>query len=64
MANLSPQLLAVLRCPATGSQLVQQGEELVSKAPGPDAAPCRYRILDGIPLLLRPEGAASSDPQE
>ena len=32
MAHLSPELLAVLRCPVTGSSLVQEGEELVSSA--------------------------------
>jgi uncharacterized protein YbaR (Trm112 family) len=64
MANISPQLLAVLRCPATGSPLVQTGTELVSTAPGPDGAPCRYNILEGIPVLLRPPHAATSETQE
>ncbi|WP_077490286.1 Trm112 family protein [Sinomonas mesophila] len=55
MPNLSPSLLAVLRCPVTGSALVQDGDELVATAPGPDGAAPRYAIEDGIPVLLPPE---------
>ena len=55
MPNLSPSLLAVLRCPVTGSALVQDGDELVATAPGPDGATPRYAIEDGIPVLLAPE---------
>ena len=55
MPNLSPSLLAVLRCPVTGSALVQDGDELVATAPGPDGAELRYPIEDGIPVLLPPE---------
>ncbi|WP_186759051.1 hypothetical protein [Arthrobacter alpinus] len=55
MAKMSEQLLSVLRCPVTGSTLVQEGEELVSTAPGPDGQPVRYAIDEGIALLLRPE---------
>ena len=55
MPNLSPSLLAVLRCPVTGSALVQEGDELVATAPGPDGAVPRYAIEDGIPVLLPPE---------
>ncbi|WP_154605110.1 hypothetical protein [Arthrobacter sp. AQ5-05] len=58
MAKMSEQLLSVLRCPVTGSTLVQEGEELVSTAPGPDGQPVRYSIDEGIALLLRPEQLA------
>ncbi|NUP73513.1 MAG: hypothetical protein HOQ07_02510 [Sinomonas sp.] len=51
---LRPDLLAVLRCPITGSALVQEGEELVASAPGPDGSLPRYPIEDGIPVLLPP----------
>ncbi|MFD1214403.1 Trm112 family protein [Arthrobacter sp. GCM10027362] len=59
MANLPPELIAVLRCPVTGSELVQEGDQLVST--GTDAAgrQLRYRIDEGIPVLLpaAPEAA-------
>ncbi|GAB3273999.1 hypothetical protein GCM10027449_11810 [Sinomonas notoginsengisoli] len=54
MPNLSPSLLAILRCPVTGSALVQEGETLVTAAPGPDGTRPRYSIEDGIPVLLAP----------
>lgn len=55
MANLPPELIAVLRCPVTRSSLVQEGDELVTT--GTDAAgrQLRYRIDEGIPVLLPPE---------
>ena len=55
MPKISPELLSVLRCPVTGSPLVQDGEELVTTAAGPAGAKLRYAIEDGIPLLLPPE---------
>lgn len=55
MPKISPELLSVLRCPVTGSPLVQDGEELVTTAPGPAGEKLRYPIEDGIPLLLPPE---------
>ena len=55
MPKISPELLSVLRCPVTGSPLVQDGEELVTTAAGPAGAKLRYRIEEGIPLLLPPE---------
>lgn len=55
MAKISENLLAVLRCPVTGSVLVQDGETLLSTEPGDDGAPLRYAIDEGILLLLRPE---------
>jgi uncharacterized protein YbaR (Trm112 family) len=66
MAKISPDLLSVLRCPVTGSPLVQEGEELVSTAAGDSGANLHYPIQDGIPLLLPPEllqaaNAARSD---
>ncbi|UVJ40705.1 Trm112 family protein [Arthrobacter sp. CJ23] len=66
MPKVSPELLSILRCPVTGSPLVQEGEELVSTTAGPDGEKVRYAIEDGIPLLLPPElraaaNAAASD---
>lgn len=55
MARIDESLMAVLRCPVTGSPLIQDGEELVSSANGPEGSPRRYAIDEGIPLLLRPE---------
>jgi uncharacterized protein YbaR (Trm112 family) len=55
MPKISPELLSVLRCPVTGSALVQDGEELVTTTAGADGVKLRYKIEDGIPLLLPPE---------
>jgi len=55
MPKLSPELLSVLRCPVTGSHLVQEGEELVTVTADDSGNKLRYRIEDGIPLLLPPE---------
>lgn len=55
MPKLSPELLTVLRCPVTGSALVQEGDELVATAADDSGTVPRYRIEDGIPLLLPPE---------
>lgn len=55
MAHLSEDLMAILRCPVTRSGLVQDGQELVSTANGPEGVPLRYTIDEGIALLLRPE---------
>jgi uncharacterized protein YbaR (Trm112 family) len=55
MPKISPELLSVLRCPVTGSPLVQEGEELVSTTAGDSGVKLRYPIEDGIPLLLPPE---------
>jgi uncharacterized protein len=52
MPKLSPELLSVLRCPVTGSPLVQDGDELVSTSADESGQKPRYRIEDGIPLLL------------
>ena len=66
MPKIRPELLSVLRCPVTGSPLIQEGDELVSTAAGESGVKLRYAIEDGIPLLLPPEllqaaNAASSD---
>jgi uncharacterized protein YbaR (Trm112 family) len=53
MANLPLQLLDVLRCPVTGSRLVQEGAVLRSSEPGPDGSPLSYELDEGIPVLLR-----------
>ncbi|MBG6224155.1 uncharacterized protein YbaR (Trm112 family) [Arthrobacter sp. CAN_A2] len=61
MANLPSRLLDVLRCPVTGSKLVQDGSVLRSSSPGPDGVPLSYSLDEGIPVLLRrelPEGGA------
>ena len=55
MPLISPELLSVLRCPVTGSALVQEGEELVAVSPDSNGQKLRYAIEDGIPLLLPPE---------
>ncbi|ASN51449.1 MULTISPECIES: Trm112 family protein [Sinomonas] len=68
MPNLSPSLLAVLRCPVTGSALVQDGDSLVATTRAKDGTTPRYAIEDGIPVLLAPEhtqaGAAPGDQHE
>ncbi|WP_146363629.1 hypothetical protein [Arthrobacter yangruifuii] len=53
MARLTAGLLTVLRCPVTGSALVEDGDELVSSVPGADGTPVRYRLEEGIPVLLK-----------
>src|SRR6478735_4431405 len=60
MSLISPELLSVLRCPVTGSALVQEGEELIAASPGADGQTLRYAIEDGIPLLLPPELLAAA----
>ncbi|MGJ3189786.1 hypothetical protein FQP90_00250 [Paenarthrobacter nitroguajacolicus] len=61
MPKVSPELLSILRCPVTGSPLVQEGEELVSTAATADGEKLRYTIEDGIPLLLPPELLAAAN---
>ncbi|GAB5076898.1 Trm112 family protein [Arthrobacter sp. AD-310] len=60
MPRISPELLSVLRCPVTGSPLVQDGGELVATAPDAAGVKPRYAIEDGIPLLLPPELLAAA----
>ncbi|MCB5272753.1 hypothetical protein BJG92_00256 [Arthrobacter sp. SO5] len=66
MPKISPELLSVLRCPVTGSALVQEGEELVTATAGGNGEKLRYTIEDGIPLLLPPEllPAAAAAPSD
>jgi len=61
MPKVSPELLSILRCPVTGSPLVQEGEELVSTAAAENGEKVRYAIEDGIPLLLPPELLGASN---
>lgn len=55
MVKISKELLSVLRCPVTGSVLIQEGNELLSTVAGPDGQVLHYVIDEGIPLLLRPD---------
>lgn len=66
MPKISAELLSVLRCPVTGSSLVQEGDELISTMPGETGEMLRYPIEDGIPLLLPPEllPAATAAPSD
>ena len=62
--TLSPQILAILRCPVTRSPLQREGDTLVAEQP--EGAGLRYPIRDGIPVLLMeeatlPEGVDSLD---
>ena len=51
--TLTPQVLAILRCPMTRSTLRQEGDILVAEKP--EGAGLRYPIKDGIPVLLMEE---------
>ena len=66
MPKLSPELLSVLRCPVTGAGLTQEGDELVTVTADESGNKLRYRIEDGIPLLLPPEllPAATAAPSD
>ncbi|MFK0040937.1 Trm112 family protein [Paenarthrobacter sp. NPDC090517] len=61
MPKVSPELLSILRCPVTGSPLVQEGDELVSIDAAAGGEKLRYTIEDGIPLLLPPELLAAAN---
>jgi uncharacterized protein YbaR (Trm112 family) len=52
---LDPELLEILVCPLSRAALVQDGETLVSTDPGTRR---RYKIDDGIPVLLVEESEA------
>lgn len=60
MAKLSPELLALLRCPVTGTALVQEGDELVSIGRDATGRPRRYRLDEGIPVLLPPQAESAA----
>jgi hypothetical protein len=51
--TLSPQVLAILRCPLTRSPLRQEGDTLIAEKP--EGAGLSYPIRDGIPVLLMEE---------
>ena len=55
MPNIASDLLAILRCPVTGSALVQEDEVLRSSAPDSTGSFVEYPIDELIPVLLRPE---------
>lgn len=55
MPKLSAALSALLRCPVTGSTLEQIGDTLVSLGTDESGHRVSYRVLDGIPILLREE---------
>src|SRR5437868_2530005 len=45
--TISPDLLAILRCPLTRSRLRQEGDFLIAEVGG-----LRYPVRDGIPVML------------
>ncbi len=58
---LDPDLLAIMRCPITGSRLRMEDGFLISEAGG-----LKYPIREGIPVMLveearLPEGFATLD---
>ncbi|GJM43491.1 MAG: hypothetical protein DHS20C21_03330 [Gemmatimonadota bacterium] len=57
--KLDPELLELLICPVSGAALLQDGDTLVSRDPKTRR---RYRIEDGIPILLVAE--AEEMPQD
>ena len=61
MPNIDPGLLSILRCPVTGSALIQSGDELVSAVADADGQQLRYSIEDGIPVLLPAGSPAPAD---
>jgi uncharacterized protein YbaR (Trm112 family) len=62
MAHLSKQLHEVLRCPVTGSALIERDGLLVAAEPGADGTWPAYRLEEGIPVLLRSEAQAAAQP--
>lgn len=61
MPNIASDLLAILRCPVTGSALVQEGEVLRSSGPDASGNFVEYPIDESIPVLLRPELRAAEN---
>jgi uncharacterized protein len=49
-ARIGPEILAIMRCPVTGSRLHWEGGHLVSEIGG-----LRYPVREGIPVLLPEE---------
>ncbi|MBO0896396.1 MULTISPECIES: hypothetical protein [Arthrobacter] len=54
MVKLTADLMAVLRCPVTGSALEQDDTGLVSTAPDASGNLVHYVLEEGIPVLLAP----------
>ena len=59
--QVDPQVLAILRCPLTRSELRQDGDWLIASVGG-----LRYPVREGIPVMLveeaqLPEGVSSLD---
>ncbi len=50
---IDPELLQMLCCPLSGATLVEDGDALVSTDPETRR---RYRVDDGVPVLLVDEG--------
>ena len=48
--QLRPEILAILRCPITLSQLRQEGDWLIAETGG-----LSYPVRDGIPVMLPEE---------
>lgn len=55
LAKIAPVLLTILRCPVTGSSLVQDGGVLRSVAHDSSGNTVEYAIDESIPVLLRAE---------
>ena len=53
---LAPAFLKLLRCPADGCPLIEDGGSLVS------AAGVRYPVVEGVPILLPPDASADTLP--
>lgn len=62
MARLTADLMAVLRCPVTGSPLEEENGGLVSTAPDAGGHRVRYVLEEGIPVLLAAAATASDSP--
>ncbi|BAM04786.1 Trm112 family protein [Phycisphaera mikurensis] len=52
-APVDPALLSLLVCPLTRSALRQEGDTLI--ATKPEGAGLRYRVREGIPVMLMDE---------
>ncbi|MDN3480759.1 hypothetical protein QMA10_02305 [Arthrobacter sp. APC 3897] len=64
MVKLTADLMAVLRCPVTGSALEQDDTGLVSTAPDADGNLVHYVLEEGIPVLLAPSAAPAAPAPE
>lgn len=62
MARLTADIMAVLRCPITGSPLVQKDGELVSTAPDAQGNLLHYVLEEGIPVLLPHAASTGTGP--